>query len=144
MKTGNAIALISRIREKANRFIVRELEEQGIAGIVPSHGDIMVVLFKEKRCTMKELAEKIHRTKPNVTVLVEKLVAYGYVAKEKSSEDNRITYITLTEKGRNLKPIFVSISDKMQKIVYGTFSEEDAERLEQMLQTIQDEFSAEE
>ena len=30
MCKGNAIALISRIREKSNRFIVRELEEHGI------------------------------------------------------------------------------------------------------------------
>jgi hypothetical protein len=46
MKKGNALSLISRIREKANKFIVRELENHGIKGIVPSHGEILVLLFK--------------------------------------------------------------------------------------------------
>ena len=111
MCKGNAIALISRIREKSNRFIVRELEEHGISGIVPSHGDILYILLREERCTMTDLAAKIHRTKANVTVLVDKLVECGYVNKEKSAEDNRVTYITLTEKGKSLRPCS-SISQK--------------------------------
>jgi len=142
MSRGNAIALFSRIREKANRLIVTELEDHGIRGIVPSHGDILNVLFAEKRCTMNELARKIHRTKPNVTVLIEKLVEYGYVQKEKSAEDNRVTYITLTDKGENLRPVFLSISTKLNKTVYGRLSSEEAESLEQALQGISDRFPA--
>jgi DNA-binding MarR family transcriptional regulator len=144
MSRGNAIALISRIREKANRLIVSELEDHGIKGIVPSHGDILNVLFLEKRCTMNELARKIHRTKPNVTVLIEKLVEYGYVQKEKSAEDNRVTYITLTDKGENLRPVFLSISTKLNKTVYGRLSPDEAEAFEQTLQGISDRFPAEE
>ena len=142
MSGGNAIALISRIREKANRLIVSELEDHGIRGIVPSHGDILNVLFVEKRCTMNELAKKIHRTKPNVTVLIDKLVEYGYVKKEKSADDNRVTYITLMDKGENLRPVFLSISTKMNKIVYGRLSPGEAEALEQALQGINDRFPA--
>lgn len=47
---------------------------------------------------MKELAEKIFRKKPTVTVLVDKLVTLGYVIKEKSKADSRVTFIKLTEK----------------------------------------------
>jgi DNA-binding MarR family transcriptional regulator len=144
MSRGNAIALISRIREKANRLIVSELEDHGIKGIVPSHGDILNVLFAEKRCTMNELARKIHRTKPNVTVLIEKLVEVGYVRKEKSSVDNRVTYITLTDKGESLRPVFLSISAKLNKVLYGRLSSEEAESLEKMLLEISDRFPAEE
>jgi DNA-binding MarR family transcriptional regulator len=143
MSTGNAIALVSRIREKANRLIVRELEDHGIMGIVPSHGDILSVLFREERCTMNGLATKIHRTRPNVTVLIEKLVVSGYVRKEKSTEDNRVTYITLTDKGECLRPVFLSISTKLQKIVYGRLSADEAVALEKTLQAISDRFPAE-
>lgn len=136
MSNGNAIALISRIREKANRFIIHELEEHGITGIVPSHGDILNILFCEERCTMKDLAIKIHRTKPNVTVLIDKLVECGYVKKEKSTDDNRVTFISLTEKGASLKPVFFYISKKLRKVVYGGLSETEADSLESMLQTI--------
>jgi MarR family transcriptional regulator, organic hydroperoxide resistance regulator len=144
MSTGNAIALISRIREKANRLIVSELEDHGIRGIVPSHGDILNVLFREERSTMNELAKKIHRTKPNVTVLIDKLVEYGYVKKEKSTTDNRVTYITLTDKGESLRPVFLSISTKLTKIVYGKIPAEESDALEAMLQALSDRFPAEE
>jgi DNA-binding MarR family transcriptional regulator len=144
MSRGNAIALISRIREKANRLIVSELEDHGIRGIVPSHGDILNILFREERCTMNELAKKIHRTKPNVTVLIDKLVEYGYVKKEKSTADNRVTYITLTDKGESLRPVFLSISTKLTKIVYGKIPLEESDALEAMLQALSDRFPAEE
>jgi DNA-binding MarR family transcriptional regulator len=144
MSKGNAIALISRIREKANRFIVHELEEHGITGIVPSHGDILHILMSEERCTMKELAEKIHRTKANVTVLVDKLVECGYVNKEKSTEDNRVTYVTLTEKGKSLRPVFFYISKKLNRVTYGSLSDAEAESLETMLRKIHDGFPGEE
>ena len=127
------VALVSRIREKANRFILAELEEQGIKGIVPSHGDIFYVLFRCERCAMKDLAEKIHRTKPTVTVLVDKLVNMGYVVKEKCPEDGRVTYIKLTPEGERLKPLLQEISAKMNERVYQGLNPDNAEKLEQLL-----------
>ena len=127
---------MSRIREKANKLIVRELRQHGVEGIVPSHGEIMVHLFAAEECTMQELAKQINRTKPTVTVLVEKLVACGYVVKEKSAEDNRVTLIKLTAKGWELKPIFEVISAKMNAVVYQGLCEEEAEMLEKVLTQI--------
>ena len=136
MKTGNVIALASRIREKANRLIVSELAKRGISGIVPSHGDILIRLFDGQRYTMKDIAERIHRTKPTVTILVDKLVDLGYVVKEKSVEDSRVTFVALTEAGLALQPVFVEISHKLNTAVYRGLSDNQAEVLEAMLQKI--------
>ena len=129
---------MSRIREQANKLIVRELRQRGVEGIVPSHGEIMVHLFAAEECTMQNLAKQINRTKPTVTVLIEKLVACGYVVKEKSAEDNRVTLIKLTAKGWELKPIFEVISAKMNAVVYQGLCEEEAEMLEKVLTQIND------
>lgn len=136
MKKGNALSLISRIREKANRFIVRELENHGIKGIVPSHGDILVILFQGEKYTMKELADRINRTKPTVTVLIDKLVEYGYVEREKSCTDSRVTYIKLTGKGIELKPVFDDISEKLDALIYGDLTGGEPEVLEKLLQKV--------
>ncbi len=132
----DTISLISRIRENANKFICSELETNGIKGIVPSHGDIMAVLFKYSKCTMKELASNIHRTKATLTVLVDKLEKIGYVKREKSSDDSRVTYITLTEKGIALKPIFEKISEKLNNLVFKNISEQEEEVLHKLLEKI--------
>lgn len=136
MKKNNAIALTSRITEKAHKLIIRELESQGINGIVPSHGGILALLFSGEKYTMKDLADKIHRTKPTVTVLVDKLVDLGYITKEKSYEDSRVTFISLTDKGVALKPIFVTVSEKLNSVVYKDVSEEEVEYLENVLEKI--------
>ena len=132
----DTISLISRIRENANKFICKELETSGITGIVPSHGDIMAVLFKSHKCTMKELAANIRRTKATLTVLVDKLEKIGYVKREKSSQDSRVTYITMTKKGLDLKPVFEDISKKLNNLVFTDISEKEGETLHKILEKI--------
>lgn len=76
------LSLVSKIHEKGNRFIIEELKNNGAEGLVPSHGDILVCLYKNGKMTMKEIANSIHRTKPTVTVLVDKLEKLGYLKRE--------------------------------------------------------------
>jgi DNA-binding MarR family transcriptional regulator len=140
MRKNNLIAHVSRLSEAANRFIVKELESHGIEGIVPSHGDILVLLFGEERVAMQEIAARIHRSKPTVTVLVNKLAELGYVAKEKSDSDSRVTYIALSEKGRALQPAFEAISARLNALVYYGLSDSEAEKLEQTLAAIRARF----
>ncbi|MNZ97222.1 Multidrug resistance operon repressor [compost metagenome] len=136
MLNHNAAAMISKIKEAVNTLIVSELERNGIEGIVPSHGDILVFLYQKDGLSVKELAEKIHRTQPTVTVLVNKLENQGYVKRLKREEDSRITSIMLTEKGIQLKPIFQDISDKINDTIYGGLSETEKRQLEFLLEHI--------
>lgn len=140
MRKNNIIALTRRISEKAHRFIIRELELRGITGIVPSHGGILSLLFSGEQYTMKEIAAKIHRTKPTVTVLVDKLVQKGYVIKVKNSEDSRSTFLQLTPKGEALQPVVAEVSQAVNAIVYQDMTEADAEAVESLLQKISQQF----
>lgn len=140
MKKQNVIALTSRISEQAHRFLVQELEQRGVRGIVPSHGGIMSLLFTGNLYTMKEIAEKIHRTKPTVTVLVDKLVQFGYVKKMRNAEDSRSTVLGLTEAGKKLEPVFEEVSRAMNAVVYQGLSEEEALQAERLLEKIRRNF----
>lgn len=129
-----ALSLISRIHETGNRFIIDELNKNGINGLAPSHGDILAVLYKHQQATMKELSDRIHRTKPTVTVLIDKLEKLGFVSRKKSNEDNRITYITLTSKGTEFQPVFEKISKDLNKLLYKNLTEDEAETLDRLLE----------
>jgi len=133
MPKYNAIALIARIRDHVNKRIVQELEQHDVTGIVPSHGDILMFLYHEDSLSIKTLAERVHRTQPTVTVLVNKLEKLGYVERSKSAEDSRVTFIRLTEQGWQLKPIFEQVSETIQEMVYGDMTDEQAELLESLL-----------
>lgn len=131
-----ALFLISRIHEKGNRFITEQLNMNGADGLVPSHGDILAVLYKTGKTTMKDISTKIHRTKPTVTVLVDKLEKLGFVKREKSSEDNRITYILLTEKGEGFRFLFEKISEDLNKLIYKNLTDIEAAALDRLLEKI--------
>ena len=134
----NAIlSLISKIHEKGNRFIIEELKNNGAEGLVPSHGDILVCLYKNGKMTMKDIANCIHRTKPTVTVLVDKLEKLGYLKREASDEDSRSTNIVLTQKGEDFKVIFEKISEELNKMLYKNLSQEESELIEKLLRKVQ-------
>ena len=132
----NLLALVSKIHDKGNRFIIEELKKNGSAGLVPSHGDILVCLYSQDKMTMKDIADKIHRTRPTVTILVDKLEKLGYLKREISQEDNRYTYIVLTKKGQDFKPIFEKISEDLNNMLYKNLTEQESNILENLLQKI--------
>lgn len=130
------LSLVSKIHEKGNRFIIEELKNNGAEGLVPSHGDILVCLYKNSRMTMKDIANCIHRTKPTVTVLVDKLEKLGYLKREASNEDNRSTNIVLTQKGEDFQTTFEKISKNLNEMLYKNLSPEESELMEKLLRKV--------
>lgn len=86
--------------------------------------------------TMAELAGKIGRDKSTVTALVKKLEGLGYVQKERSAEDSRIVYVSLTQKGISLKPVFDRISDNIIETFYKGIPDNDKDELLRILEKI--------
>ena len=130
------LSLISKIHEKGNRFIIEELKNNGAEGLVPSHGDILVCLYKNSKMTMKDIANCIHRTKPTVTVLVDKLEKLGYLKREVSNEDSRCTNIVLTQKGEDFQTTFEKISKNLNEMLYKNLSPEESELIEKLLRKV--------
>ena len=136
MNTTDSISLISRIREKVNRRLILLLEQEGIKGIAPSHGDILYALFSKERLTMADIAKAIGKDKSTVTALIDKLVKLGYVCKERDTEDTRITHVRLTQAGQSLKPIFDGISREVLDMFYGDMSMKERQLLFDLLMKI--------
>ena len=136
MKYWNTLNLIGKIHSAANQFIINELEKHGIKGMVPSHGDILNVLYNNKSMTMKEIAIKIKRTQPTVTVLIDKLVEYGYVLKIKDTDDTRITNITLTKKGEDFQVIFHDISHNLNIKMHKGLNKDETGLLQNILERV--------
>lgn len=133
---NDLLYLVSKIHEKGNRFIIDELKNNGAIGLVPSHGDILFCLYKNGKMTMKDIADCIHRTKPTVTVLVDKLERLGYLKREISDKDSRYTYIVLTQKGEDFKSVFEKISKDLNTFLYQNLTKKEAQLLEELLRKV--------
>ncbi|EHS58707.1 transcriptional regulator [Paenibacillus sp. Aloe-11] len=93
-------------------------------------------LYQKDGLSIKELTQKISRQQPTVTVLVDKLVKLGYVERKKEGEDSRVTLIYLTNKGKELEPVFEVISNKLKETIYGGLKDEEKEQLEYLLEQV--------
>lgn len=118
MKTDHIISLVADLRESAFRFLIAELKKHDMGDLVPTHGTILNALYNKEPRSMKELADIANRDKSTVTTLVDKLVNLGYIKKEKSADDTRVTLLYLTAKGKKVKPAFDQISDDLIKRAY--------------------------
>ena len=136
MKQMQTISLISKIRANANKFILADLSRQGIKKLSPSHGDILACLYKKEQVTMKEIAEAIHRSKPTVTVLVNKLVELNLVKKKQASDDSRVVYVELTSQGKELRKVFEEVSVNLAQKVFQNLEPAEIKNMEASLKKI--------
>ncbi|GEM45497.1 MarR family winged helix-turn-helix transcriptional regulator [Deinococcus cellulosilyticus] len=140
MEARDAISLISRIRGKVNQFIVSEMAEAGMEGLGTSHGDILYALFRSTRLTMAEVAQRIGKDKSTVTSLVDKLARLGYLVRERDTGDSRVVYLELTQKGKDLEPVFEEISRDVLERFYLNISDQERENLLGILKKIHSNF----
>lgn len=136
MSKDHILFLIGRINYKVGRLLVKELKRHNVTGIAPSHGEIIGALILSKQLTMKEIAGIIDKDKSTVTALVAKLIALGYIRKQKDAADNRVNVISLTQTGLALKPAFVAISRDLRSKAYGSISEEEKKTLYDLLMKV--------
>ncbi|WP_298068639.1 MarR family transcriptional regulator [uncultured Mailhella sp.] len=133
MNNTRIFSYASRLREAGNAFLLAELAKAGLRDFAPSHGDILHHLLAGTELNMSELALRTRRTKSTVTALVTKLERGGYVERIPDPRDSRGVRVRLTDKGRALEPAFQAISAGLQELITSRLSEDEAERLEELL-----------
>lgn len=146
MRTDHTVALIANIRDRAHRMILRELAARGVYDLAPSHGKILDELYREDGLRMQVLAGRIRRDKSTVTVLVNKLVELGYLRRQASPRDRRVTELYLTRRGRGLRPVFEEVSAQLLQQLFGDMKPADREslvgHLEEIMKNLQTYFQS--
>ena len=128
-----AIMMMSRIHDLTQKWLRTELSLAGLTGVAPSHGDVLALLFMQGEATMRELAAFAHRTKPTMTVLVDKLEEMGLVRRMKAVDDARGVVVSLTPSGELLRGAFESISQRLVGSVYAPLTRSEGAELERLL-----------
>jgi DNA-binding MarR family transcriptional regulator len=137
MKTTEIVVLISLIREKANRFIERELTRQGLTGVLPAHGVVLGYLSKQvEPVQISRVVANTRRAKSTITGTINTLARHGYVKKVSCNEDHRVIYVSLTKKARTLRNKFETISNQLIEKVYGDMAENERATLVALLEKI--------
>lgn len=128
---------ISKIKHRSAYFIEKEARNRGIK-LAYSHMRIIVILYFNKKLSMKELTERLVRDKSTVTSLVNKLETEGYIKKTICETDKRITYLELEDKSEEVIEVMSEISKLFQKKVDSILKKEETEILYKIMKKLAD------
>jgi len=96
-----AAVLVGCTAQDIANFVERALKEFDI-----SREQLNVIHYLDAapadRMTVNELRETLIDDRPNVSRILNKMAAKGLVRKERQTDDQRVVYVLLTEKGRRL------------------------------------------
>ena len=127
------ISQISQARDLSHGFLAEAMAARGLKGLVPSHGELLLALHLNDAMSMQELAAWVQRSKPTVTVLVDKLIAQKIVRKRRCPEDGRRFEVSLTAKGQRLISTLGDISSEMHSKIDSILSSQEKQQLSKLL-----------
>ena len=72
-------------------------------GITYTQYIAMMVFWEQKKCSVKELGEKLYLDSGTLTPVLKSLEAKGFVRRYRSTEDERVLIVEVTEEGEKLR-----------------------------------------
>ena len=84
-------------------------------GITYTQYIVFMVLWEQDGVSVHELGEKLYLDSGTLTPLLKKMESAGYVRRERSKDDERVTIIYLTDEGRAMREKCESIPLQLGK-----------------------------
>lgn len=92
---------------------------------------VFLVLWEGEAVTVGELCRRLYLDNGTLTPLLKKLEAAGYIVRERSSEDERVVTVSLTDAGRAMKERAAHIPFKVGSCI--ALSGEEADTMYRLL-----------
>ncbi len=108
------------------------LQADGVAGITPAHANVIPFVPPEG-IQIGELARLAKVRKQSMAHSVDLLVTAGFVARQPDPRDGRASVISLTDKGRALRPASHRAGQRVEEHWAAVVGRDDIEHLRQTL-----------
>ncbi len=114
------------------KIVARYTPYLGPLGLTYTQYVVLMVLWEHEKINVGQLGSLLHLDAGTLTPLLKRLEKAGYVTRERSREDERVTVITVTPEGNGLKEkckdIPLKMASKKTKL-----TEKDAKELYRLL-----------
>lgn len=132
MKTNGGF-LISKIKQIQGRVFEKLLADNGISEYNGAQGRILFVLWEEDCIAISELSKKTGLAKTTLTSMLDRLEEAGHIQRIYDPADRRAVKIGLTDNARGMREKYYEVSDKMNRIFYEGFTENEILNFENQL-----------
>ncbi|WP_412990157.1 MarR family winged helix-turn-helix transcriptional regulator [Pediococcus siamensis] len=106
----------------------------------PQRGQIRVLLLldQNEKLTNSQIVDKLDIRPSSVSVMVRKLIEEGYVERKDSAEDKRVSYLSLTQKGRDSLKQSRQFRDDFADSLFDGLTDSEKETLQHLLAKLTD------
>lgn len=117
----NFSILVNLLWEECIRNLNSTLTEEEVNKFSNNDYYYLLVIHSLQKPNFSQIAEKLSLTKPAVSAIIRKLINMNLVEKLQSTEDKRIYYVELTEKGKSIlsgdMEVYKWVTDTIKNIV---------------------------
>lgn len=135
MKTNGGF-LVTKIKQLGDRIFERILAEKNIDAFNGAQGRILYVLWQEDGVPIKIISEKSGLAITSLTTMLERMEKNGLISRKTDEADKRKTLLFLTDKAKELKEDYDSVSNEMGNIYYRDFTDKEILQFEEYLNRI--------
>jgi DNA-binding MarR family transcriptional regulator len=128
--------LISKIQKLANRTFAKLLREFKEIDINLAQGRVMFPLWLQDNLSYHELLERTSLSKATLSHLLDSLEKSGHIKRVRSEEDKRTLNVKLSKKNTQLQDKYIQVSNKMTRLFYKGFSDEEIDEFEDYLKRL--------
>ena len=139
LKQTKGGTLLSQVHQVCGRVWNKILRENNMADLEGARGRVIFALWSKQNnggVPIKTLCEKTSLDKSTLTGILDRLERDGYIERKSSPTDKRSTLIFLTGKEQEFTKHIKTVSNKMNKIFYDGFSDEEIMLFDSMLERI--------
>lgn len=135
MKTNGGF-LVTKIKQLGDRIFERILAEKNIDAFNGAQGRILYVLWQEDGVPIKIISKKSGLAITSLTTMLERMEKNGLISRKTDEADKRKTLLFLTDKAKELKEAYDSVSNEMGNIYYRDFTDKEILQFEEYLNRI--------
>jgi DNA-binding MarR family transcriptional regulator len=128
--------LLSQVHQVCGRVWNKILRENDMSDLEGARGRIIFALWGNDGVPIKILCEKTSLDKSTLTGILDRLERDGYIERKPSETDKRSTLISLTGKEQGFAKDVQKVSNRMNKIFYKGFTDEEITQFDRMLERI--------
>ena len=133
---ANGGFLVTKVKQLGDRIFQRILSEKDVDAFNGPQGRILYVLWQEDGVPIKTISEKSGLAITSLTTMLERMEKSELISRRQDEADRRKTLLFLTQKARNLKQDYDSVSEQMGEIYYDGFTKKEIIEFESYIERI--------
>ena len=132
MKTSGGF-LLSQIHQLSRRAFEKMLRESGVDAFNGAQGRILYVLWEYDKLSITQVGKLTSLAKTTLTSMLDRMEESGLVERIPDKDNRRQIFVQITEKAKLYREQYDEVSERMNRLFYQGFLEEEIKEFEDML-----------